>query len=252
MNPIHLNHIDNPPHQTNHHSIHETESRNAFSNRRDFLRFGALLMSSITTNAITTPVSISADEVRKPTQFQIACMTLPYSQFPFQRALMGIQSAGYEYVAWGTTHIESDNNRTPIIPADAPPKRARELGDLCRDMGLTPLMMFSMVYPEHDDAMSILTSRIQQASAAGIPQVLTFGHTQGGNRKLWIERFSKLAPIARDHNVMIVVKQHGGETGTGEACASIVREVNDPAIMVNYDAGNVMDYLNVDPIPDIQ
>ena len=58
--------------------------------------------------------------------------------------------------------------------------------------------------------------------------------------------------MARDHGVTIVVKQHGGETGTGAACASIVREVDDAGIMVNYDAGNVMDYLDVDPIPDIQ
>ena len=74
----------------------------------------------------------------------------------------------------------------------------------------------------------------------------------GGNRKLWIERIKKLGPIARDLGVKIVVKQHGGSTGTGDACAKIVREVNDPGIMVNYDAGNVMDYLNVDPIPDIR
>jgi sugar phosphate isomerase/epimerase len=98
----------------------------------------------------------------------------------------------------------------------------------------------------------VLTQRVRQASAAGIPQVLTFGHTQGGNRKVWVERFRKLGPIARDAGAMIVVKQHGGSTGTGEACAEIVREVNDPAIQVNYDAGNVMDYLNLDPIPDIQ
>ena len=51
--------------------------------------------------------------------------------------------------------------------------------------------------------------------------------------------------------MLIVVKQHGGSTGTGEACAKIVREVDHPNIQVNYDAGNVMDYLNVDPIPDI-
>ena len=51
--------------------------------------------------------------------------------------------------------------------------------------------------------------------------------------------------------MLLVVKQHGGSTGTGEACAEIVREVDDAGIMVNYDAGNVMDYLNVDPIPDI-
>ena len=85
-----------------------------------------------------------------------------------------------------------------------------------------------------------------------MPQVLTFGHTQGGNRKLWVERFKQLGPIARDHGVTIVVKQHGGETGTGAACAAIIREVGDEGIKVNYDAGNVMDYLDVDPIPDIR
>src|SRR5437016_843530 len=42
----------------------------------------------------------------KPTTFQVACMTLPYSQFPLERALTGIKAAGFEYVAWGTTHKE--------------------------------------------------------------------------------------------------------------------------------------------------
>lgn len=41
-------------------------------------------------------------------------------------------------------------------------------------------------------------------------------------------------------------------SGTGGACAEIIREVADEGIKVNYDAGNVMDYLDVDPIPDIQ
>jgi sugar phosphate isomerase/epimerase len=58
--------------------------------------------------------------------------------------------------------------------------------------------------------------------------------------------------MARDRGVTIVVKQHGGETGTGAACADIMREVNDAGIKVNYDAGNVMDYLDVDPIPDLR
>jgi sugar phosphate isomerase/epimerase len=195
---------------------------------------------------------LSAADARKPTEFQIACMTLPYAAFPLARALDGIRRAGYRFVAWGTTHREADGKEVPVMPADAPPQQARELGKRCRDLGLEPLLMFSMIYPEDPAALSVLTRRIEQAAAAGIPQVLTFGHTQGGNRTLWVERFKKLAPIARDHRVMLVVKQHGGSTGTGQACAEIVREVNDPAIQVNYDAGNVMDYLNVDPIPDIQ
>jgi sugar phosphate isomerase/epimerase len=99
-----------------------------------------------------------------------------------------------------------------------------------------------------------LRNRIHQAAAAKLPQVLTFGHTRDGNEKLWVERFKTLGPIARQNGVLIVVKQHGGETGTGAACAKITREVNDEGIKVNYDAGNVMDYLQgkVNPLTDLE
>jgi sugar phosphate isomerase/epimerase len=202
---------------------------------------------------VTLPGPAAVIQNPKPTKFQIACMTLPYSQFPLIRALNGIKSAGYEFVAWGTSHRETANgNRVPIMPADAPIRQARELAKQCRDLGLEPLMMFSTIYPEAENGLKVLTHRLRQAAAGGVSQVLTFGHTKGGNRKLWIERFKKLGPIARDHGVVLVVKQHGGSTGTGQACAEIIREVDDPGVRVNYDAGNVMDYLNVDPIPDIR
>lgn len=187
------------------------------------------------------------------TNFQIACMTLPYSAHPLQRALTGIQSTGYQFVAWGTEHAETPGGkRTPVLAQDAPPSQAKELAQRCRDLGLQPLMMFSTIYPEAPNGLEVLTHRLKQAGAAQIPQVLTFGHTEGGSRNLWLERFKQLGPIARDQGVLLVVKQHGGSTGTGKACAEIVREVNDEGIKVNYDAGNVMDYLNLDPIPDIQ
>lgn len=188
---------------------------------------------------------------RPPTRFQIACMTLPYSQHPLARALAGIKSAGYKYVAWGTTHREAGESRgVPVMPPDAPPEKAKELGQRCRDQGLDPLMMFSTIYPEDPKGIPVLTQRIKQAQAAGIPQVLTFGHTSGPNRKLWVERFKELGKIARDHGVLIVVKQHGE---TGEVTGEIVREVADEGIMVNYDAGNVMDYMKgmVNPLEDI-
>jgi len=192
-------------------------------------------------------------ERAKATDFQLACMTLPYSQFPLNRALTGIKAAGYDYVAWGTSHREEGNTtQTPVMPVDASTEQAKELAEQCRDLGLQPLMMFSTIYPEAPKGLQVLTHRLIQAEAAGISQVLTFGHTMGGNRKLWIERFKQLGPIARDLGVMLVVKQHGGTTGTGEACGKIIEEVNDPGVRVNYDAGNVMDYLNVDPIPDIR
>jgi sugar phosphate isomerase/epimerase len=188
----------------------------------------------------------------QPTKFQIACMTLPYSQYPLARALAGIKSAGYLYVAWGTTHKEPGEAKgVPVIPADSPPATAKVLGQKCRDLGLEPLMMFSGIYPEDPKGLEVLTHRIKQAAAAGIAHVLTFGHTSGENRKLWIERFKQLGPIARDHGVLVVVKQHGE---TGQITGEIVREVADEGIKVNYDAGNVMDYTKgkVNPLDDIK
>jgi sugar phosphate isomerase/epimerase len=220
--------------------------------RRLFLKattgFGGLCLSSL---ALGQEKS-AAPSRGKPTKFQIACMTLPYSQYPLARALSGIKSAGYEFVAWGTTHREEGEARgVPVMPADAPPAKAKELGQKCRDLGLAPLMMFSGIYPEAANGVEVLTHRLKQASAAGIPHVLTFGHTSGDNRKVWVERFKQLGPVARDLGVLLVVKQHGE---SGQVTGEIVREVADANIKVNYDAGNVMDYSKgqVDPLKDIK
>jgi sugar phosphate isomerase/epimerase len=212
-------------------------------NRRQFLSIGGAIAAG----------SLAVGQSKQPpTKFQIACMTLPYARFSLTRALKGIQSAGYKYVAWGTSHKEEGGKDVPVLARDAAPEKARELGLRCRDMGMEPVLMFSGIYPEAKDGLEVLTQRLKQAGAAGVPQVLTFGHTKGGDRKLWIERFKALGPIAKDNNVLLVVKQHGGDTGTGEVCAEITREVDHPHVKVNYDAGNVLDYLNKDPIPDIK
>lgn len=225
-------------------SVHDTRA----PDRRQFLRTGLAGLAGLPL-AGATAVALTKG---RPTKFLIACMTLPYSPFSLERALKGIKAAGYRYVAWGTSHREDGGKSVPVMAADAPPERAKALGQRCRDLGLEPVLMFSNIYPEAKNALDVLTQRLRQAAAAGIGQVLTFGHTKGGNRQLWVERLKQLGPIARDHGVLLVIKQHGGETGTGAACAEITREVADEGIKVNYDAGNVMDYLNVDPIPDIR
>ncbi len=191
---------------------------------------------------------------RRPTRFQIACMTLPYSAFPLERALSGIKGAGYRCVAWGTTHKEESGKPVPVLASDAAPEKAKALGKRCRDLGLEPLMMFSGVYPDAANAVAVLKSRILQAAAGGVKHVLTFGGTKGAARAVWVERLKLLGPIARDHGVLVVVKQHGGDTGTGAGCAEIIREVADEGIKVNYDAGNVMDYSRgrVNPLEDLQ
>src|ERR1700726_4088151 len=111
--------------------------------RRVFLQAGTVALAAAgPTSAAQPRPQDNPPAGGKPTQFQIACMTLPYSRFPLQRALEGLQGAGYRYVAWGTSHQEGGKS-VAVMPPDAPPARARDLAARCRDLGLEPVMMFS-------------------------------------------------------------------------------------------------------------
>jgi sugar phosphate isomerase/epimerase len=187
------------------------------------------------------------------TRFQLACMTLPYAAFPLERALTGIKASGYQFVAWGTAHRESPTGvDRPVLASDAPAMAAKALAARCRNLGLEPVMMFSTVNLEAPNALDAHLRRIEQASAAGIPYLLTFGKTTGGEYTAFVDNLRRMAPAARQAGVMVVIKQHGGNTATGKDCARIVREVGHDAVKICYDAGNVLDYENNDPIADIQ
>jgi sugar phosphate isomerase/epimerase len=180
------------------------------------------------------------------TEFQVGCMTIVYSAFPFSRALAGIRQAGYRFVGWGTTH-----EKTPVIGPDEPAAKARELAAMTRDIGLEPSMMFSMVYVDAPEAIKAHTRRIEQAAAAKIPYIITFGKIQPGGYPVWIKNLKELGPIARANGVTLTIKQHGGNTATGQDCAKILADVADDGVKMCYDAGNVLDYENHDPLTDI-
>jgi sugar phosphate isomerase/epimerase len=187
-----------------------------------------------------------------PTRFQIGCMTYCYSSFPFERALDGIKAAGYDYVGWGTQHRESNEKPKELLAFEAPRSEAQGLAAICRDRGLEPVMMFSRVYVADENSIRDHTRRIEQASAAGIPFVLTFGHIEAGGEEVWIRNLKQLGRVARDNGVILTIKQHGGNTATGMDCLRIVQRVADAGVKICYDAGNVLDYEGNDPIADIQ
>lgn len=186
-----------------------------------------------------------------PTRFQLACMTLPYSPFPLERALTGIRNAGFQYVAWGVSHTGTDGVRKPLMEVKAPPGEASALAARCRSMGLEPVMMFATTHFEAPTALDDHKRRIDQAHAAKIPYVLTFGGTKGGQYQAVIGNLKAMADHARAAGVTVFIKQHGGETATGEACARILADVAHESVRLCYDAGNVMDYEGTDPIADI-
>ncbi|MFN7543969.1 MAG: sugar phosphate isomerase/epimerase family protein [Acidobacteriota bacterium] len=186
-------------------------------------------------------LSLLALQPLAKTRFTMAGMTLPWSAFSFPRALEGIKASGFHQVAWGVNHQSK-----PLLPLNADSK---PLAQLSRNLGLTPIMMFSTVNLESPNAVDAHLRRLDQAREANIPYLLTFGKTTGGQRDAFVKALTGLAP--RASGVTILIKQHGGNTGTGELCARIIDEVNHPSLKLCYDAGNVMDYENADPIKDL-
>ncbi|WP_239489591.1 sugar phosphate isomerase/epimerase [Luteitalea sp. TBR-22] len=223
--------------------------------RREFL--GALAASGLASRLEARsrvgeqPAAAAAVSAGAPTRFQYACMTLPYAAFPLDRALTGIRAAGYDHVAWGVTHKDTGGQQRPAMDVAAPPSEAAALARRCRDLGLTPVMMFSTVFLEEPNATDDHRRRIAQAAAAGIPYLLTFGRTRPGEYERVVACLKAIGPDARKAGVTVLIKQHGGNTATGAMCARIIREVGDEGVRMCYDAGNVLDYESHDPIADI-
>ncbi|MEJ7608602.1 MAG: TIM barrel protein [Bryobacteraceae bacterium] len=134
----------------------------------------------------------------------------------------------------------------------AAPAEAAQLGVRCRSIGLDPVMMFSTVNFEAPDALEAHRRRIDQAHAAKVPFIITFGKTSRGEYDAVIRNLKGMAEHANGSGVTVLIKQHGGNTATGEDCSRILRDVAGNAVSMCYDAGNVLDYENHDPIVDIQ
>ena len=195
-----------------------------------------------------------AAQVGQPalTRFQLGCMTLPYAQFTLDRALEGIARAGYKFVAWGTTHRDKAGANVPVLPVDAPAVDARTLAERCRSVGLAPVMMFATVNLEEQNAADAHLRLIEQAGQGGLPYLLTFGRTKPGEFERAVATLKAIGPAAEKAKVTVLVKQHGGNTATGKHISKMLRDVGHESIKMCYDAGNVLDYENNDPIPDIQ
>ena len=59
-----------------------------------------------------------------------------------------------------------------------------------------------------------------------------------------------LLPYLQEYNLTLVLENHG-DHATGKIIKEIVKLVDSPRVLVNYDTANVIFYADVDPIDDI-
>ena len=137
-------------------------------NRRTWLGVSTAGLAAVSTGVCGGPTAGQTRSAEgpssgrgKPTRFQIACMTLPYAPVPARTGADRHQVGRLSVRRLGHDAQGGTARTVPVIAADAPPERAKELAKQCRDLGLEPVLMFSSIYPEATNGLEVLDARDQ-------------------------------------------------------------------------------------------
>jgi len=189
---------------------------------------------------------------------KLACMTLPYSNVPFERALEGISRAGFRYVAFGLPHAGVD------VPDESDSDAAAKLQLLFERYQLEPIMLISTNQLAPGQTIERARFRIELAKALRIPEMLSLG-TWGYRdfpddplpekemlelNRLFVDKFRELASIAESNGVTITLKPHTGNTATAQHLLQTLREIGSDFVKASYDPGNVHYYEGIDAVAD--
>ena len=202
---------------------------------------------------------------QETSRLQLGAQTLPYRNYPFERALEGIARAGFRYVGIWNDHADG-----PVVPEGA---SAGDYGAVRRRLaahGLTPRMAFTFRGQGGQDGPaqeSLLRRTVEAAGALGIACVISAGPSPYAGRafgphkrdmlylreaEAYFDVLRRVAPVAEREGVTIVLKPHMGVTGTGEDLAELVQLIDHPSVRVCYDAGNIAFYEGLKPEEDVR
>lgn len=169
---------------------------------------------------------------------RIACTVRPWAQFPLERALRGIRTAGFDAVALPVHGV------TDVITPDTPAARAEEVGALIRDHGLRLLVLSHAADLDRadDQAIGALRRQIDHCARLDVETLVDMGCPELAHGDRYLRLMAAAAPYAAAHGVTIAVKPHGGLTRTAADTLSVVERVGHDAFRACWDPGNLVHY----------
>lgn len=193
-------------------------------------------------------------------QVKLACMTLPYIKYSFERSLQGISEAGYRYIAFGLPHADGD------VPDENDPQAVTKLQRLFDQYGVEPIMLVSTNQLAPGQTIERARQRFETAKALGIPELLSlgvWGYKEFPNTPLPSEelqmkvdsfaaRFREVAKLAEEYGIVVTLKPHTGNTATAQHMIDTIASIGSPWVRASYDPGNVHYYEGIDPVEDMQ
>jgi len=191
-------------------------------------------------------------------RIELACSTLNYAAFPFQRALAGIRRAGYDYISFGTAHDGVHIPNPEMTDAEI-----ADLGKQIEDHGLQARsgLIGHTVRVEAEGGVDAFLRELDQFKALGCRRLVTAGpwyYAKWPNElkppdqwqadcDAWYAAVEKVLPRAEELGIIICPKPHTGLCGHSGRVLEVLKRLPSPALQVCWDAGNVSFYEGICP-----
>ena len=209
--------------------------------RREFIQ--RAVVASVATNILSS-VATEAKGVK----WQIGCFNRPWTKWPFDQTPKEIKAAGFK-----TMGLLSRTREEPFIGAEATPEYLHALKKRIEAAGLGANM--GALRSRHDialeDSIREVRKQVDNARFLSLKYVLSFGADKPAEFAHYIKVMSDAAAYARDKDIKLVMKPHGGISGSSAEILRVIKEVNHRNFSIWYDAGNIIYYTGKDPVTEI-
>ncbi|MGA9770762.1 MAG: sugar phosphate isomerase/epimerase family protein [Blastocatellia bacterium] len=185
----------------------------------------------------------------KGVRWQIGCFNRPWSKWSFDQTLKQIKSAGYK-----TTGLLTRTKEEPFIGPAATVEYLQHLKGQIAALGLSANMgaLSSRHSIPLEDSIREVRRQIDNAHFLSLRYVMSFGADNPEEFAHYAKVMSDAAAYARDKGIHLVMKPHGGISGSSGEILRVIKEVNHSNFSIWYDAGNIIHYTGKDPVAEIE
>jgi sugar phosphate isomerase/epimerase len=208
-------------------------------NRREFI---------LTSLAGSASVALLNSAQAKGVKWPIGCFNRPWTKWSFDQTLKEIKSAGYQI-----TGLLTRTKDEPFVGADATPEYLSGLKERLASSGLAANMGALRTRHNIPSAESIREARkqIDNAQFLSLQYLMSFGTDNASEFGNYVDVMRDAAAYAHEKSIKIVMKPHGGISGSSDEILKVIKDVNHRNFSIWYDAGNIIHYTGKNPVTEI-
>lgn len=181
-------------------------------------------------------------------KWEVGCFNRPWTKWTFDQTLKEIKAAGYK-----STGLLSRTREEPFIGADASAEYLESLKTRIAASGLKANMgaLRSRHNVPLEDSIRDVRKQIDHAHFLSLKYIMSFGADKPEEFAHYYKVMNAASAYAAEKGIRMVMKPHGGISGSSAEILNVIKEVNHSNFSIWYDAGNIIHYTGKDPVTEI-